>query len=195
MHWRERKMKALIQCLLTLVMLLSREALAQSRQQIIVSTTDQRMYFYENGSRKASFPVSTSKFGLGSANRSFCTPLGLMAINRKVGEQMPEGTVFKALRPTGEVLRPNTPGRDPIVTRILCLSGLESQNANAASRCIYIHGTPEERNIGRPASYGCIRMRSRDIVKLFDRVDLGATVYVTPEHLRTSLIGASFSRW
>ena len=152
------------------------------------------MYFYENGIRRASFAVSTSKFGLGSGNRSFRTPLGVLQIYKKVGDQTPEGTVFKALRPTGEILRPNTPGRDPIVTRILCLNGLETQNRNAASRCIYIHGTPDERKIGRPASYGCVRMKSHDIVRLFDRVQLGATVLITPERIRTSLIGTSFWR-
>ncbi len=187
-------MKAFIASISALLALLCRDAAAQSRQEIIISTTDQRMYLFENGTRLASFPVSTSKFGLGSGNRSFRTPLGVLQIHKKVGDQMPEGTVFKALRPTGEILRPNTPGRDPIVTRILCLNGLESQNRNAAARCIYIHGTPAEHKIGRPASYGCVRMKSRDIVRLYDRVQLGATVLITSAHMRTSLIGASFSR-
>ena len=66
------------------------------------------------------------------------------------------------------------PGRDPIVTRILWLRGREPQNANAYGRFIYIHGTPEERNIGRPASYGCVRMRSRDVIQLYDTSAVGA---------------------
>ena len=187
-------MKAVIIFALALSTLLSCNAAAQSRQEIIVSTADQRMYFYENGYRRASFSVSTSKFGLGSGNRSFRTPVGLLQIQKKVGDLAPEGTVFKALRPTGEILRANTPGRDPIVTRILCLNGLESQNRNAAARCIYIHGTPAERFIGRPASYGCIRMKSRDIVRLYERVQVGAAVLITPERIRSTLIGASFAR-
>ena len=187
-------MKAFVAITLAIFMLPAGKLAAQSTQEIIVSTADQKMYLYENGIRRASFSVSTSKFGVGSTNRSFRTPLGLMQIHKKVGDSMPEGTVFKALRPTGEVLRPNAPGRDPIVTRVMCLNGLESQNRNAASRCIYIHGTPEERFIGRPASYGCIRMKSRDIVRLYERVQLGAVVLVTPERVRTSFIGASFAR-
>lgn len=185
-------MKAFIASLTAILALLSPTAVAQTRQEIIVSTADQRMYFYENGIRRASFSVSTSKFGLGSATRSYRTPVGILQVYKKVGAQTPEGTVFKALRPTGEILRPNTPGRDPIVTRVLCLNGLENQNRNAAARCIYIHGTPEERKIGRPASYGCVRMKSKDIVRLFDRVQLGATVLITPERIRTSWIAASF---
>jgi len=138
------------------------------------------MYVVENGERRASFPISTSKFGIGDQPRSYRTPLGTLQVTRKVGQGAPAGTVFKALRATGEVLRPNTPGRDPIVTRVLCLGGLESQTRNAAKRGIYIHGTPEESKIGRPASYGCVRMKSRDIVRLFEAIPVGARVTITP---------------
>ena len=93
------------------------------------------------------------------------------------------GTVFKDRRPTGEILVPDAPGRDPIVTRILWLRGRESQNANAYGRYIYIHGTPEERNIGQRASFGCIRMRSRDVIQLYDIVGWGARVTILNEPL------------
>ena len=97
--------------------------------------------------------------------------------------------VFKGRRPTGEVLRPNSPGRDPIVTRILWLRGRESQTRNAYGRYIYIHGTPEERKIGKPASYGCIRMRSRDVARLYNQVGVGAKVKVTPGRLPSPAVG------
>ena len=84
---------------------------------------------------------------------------------------------------TGEVLQPNAPGRDPITTRIIWLRGLEAQNAHAYQRCIYIHGTPQEQMIGRPASYGCIRMKSSDVAALYDRVPLGAVVQIIPDRL------------
>jgi L,D-transpeptidase catalytic domain len=84
---------------------------------------------------------------------------------------------------TGEILQPNAPGRDPIVTRIIWLRGLEMANARAFNRCIYIHGTPQEKMIGRPASYGCIRMRSNDVAALFSRVTLGTIVQIVPDHL------------
>jgi lipoprotein-anchoring transpeptidase ErfK/SrfK len=86
--------------------------------------------------------------------------------------------VFRGRRPTGEILRPDAPGRDPIVTRILHLRGLDTCNSGAYGRGIYIHGTAEERTIGRPASYGCIRMRSRDVVRLFDSVAVGTRIAV-----------------
>jgi lipoprotein-anchoring transpeptidase ErfK/SrfK len=145
---------------------------------VIVSVHDQRLALLDKGNLVASYPVSTSKFAIGDRPGSRATPLGELEIAQKIGSGLPLGTVLKDRRPTGETLPPDAPGRDPIVTRILWLRGREAQNANAYSRCIYIHGTPEERNIGRPASYGCIRMRSRDVVQLFDIIGRGAQVSI-----------------
>ena len=153
-------------------------ALAESDTTLLVSVPDQRMVMVQNGLRVADFSVSTSKFGLSDAPRSYGTPLGLMQVSEKIGDGAPQGAVFKSRRPTGEVVRPNARGRDPIVTRILRLRGLEARNSRASDRGIYIHGTPEERNIGRPASYGCIRMRSSDVVKIFNSTPVGAKVEV-----------------
>jgi hypothetical protein len=114
---------------------------------------------------------------------SYGTPLGELEIADKIGDGAPAGTVFKDRRRTGEIVGVNAPGRDPIVTRIIWLRGREGQNANAFRRDIYIHGTPEERNIGRPASYGCIRMRSVDIINLYSQVGPGAEVSIIPSPL------------
>jgi hypothetical protein len=122
-------------------------------------------------------------FGLGDYWGRMTTPLGYLAVEKKIGDNAPTGAVFHNRRLTGEVLQPNAPGRDPVTTRIIWLRGLEAQNAHAFQRCIYIHGTPQEKTIGRPASYGCIRMKSSDVAALYDRVPLGALVQITPEHL------------
>jgi lipoprotein-anchoring transpeptidase ErfK/SrfK len=90
---------------------------------------------------------------------------------------------FHSRRPTGEIVQPNAPGRDPIVSRILWLDGKEPTNRNSYARCIYIHGTAEEWRIGTPASYGCIRMRSHDVVDLYSTVGIGAKVDITNERL------------
>ena len=137
------------------------------------------MSVYRNGAFIASYPVSTSKFGVGDQRGSYRTPLGKMEVAKKIGDGAPLGMKFKSRRATGEIVPVDAPGRDPIVTRILWLRGLESQNAKAFDRGIYIHGTAEERNVGRPASYGCIRMRSRDVITLFNTVGVGARVEVT----------------
>jgi lipoprotein-anchoring transpeptidase ErfK/SrfK len=151
--------------------------------QIIVSVRDQKLMLVQNGGQVATYPVSTSMFGLGDAWGRMTTPLGYLAVEKKIGDNVPTGAVFHNRRLTGEILQPNAPGRDPITTRIIWLRGLEAQNAHAFKRCIYIHGTPQEKNIGRPASYGCIRMKSSDVAELYDRVPLGALVQITPEHL------------
>lgn len=154
---------------------------------ILVSVPDQKMAVMKGSEEVARYAVSTSRFGLGDRLGSYATPLGRLEIAKKIGEAMQQGTVFKTRQPTGEVLRPNAPGRDPIVTRILWLRGLEDRNANSFQRCIYIHGTPEEKALGRPVSWGCIRMRSSDVVKVFDAVHVGVRVEIVDKPLRASI--------
>jgi lipoprotein-anchoring transpeptidase ErfK/SrfK len=154
-----------------------------TRHHVIISVPQQRLALLDNGTLLATYPVSTSKFTLGDLPGSRGTPLGELEIAEKIGGAAPSGAVFKDRRRTGEILLPDAPGRDPIVTRILWLRGREAQNANAFGRHIYIHGTPEERNIGKPASYGCIRMRSRDVIQLYDIVGWGAKVTIVNESL------------
>ena len=144
-----------------------------------VSVADQKMLVFQKGLEIARYDVSTSKFGVGGHAGSYTTPLGNMEVARKIGSNAPCGMKFHSRRPTGEIVRPNSPGRDPIVTRILWLRGLEPQNRDAFSRCIYIHGTAEEWRIGTPASYGCIRLRSQDVIQLFNTIGVGARVEVT----------------
>ena len=159
----------------------------------IVSVADQRIAVVQNGYVLARFPVSTSRYGVGDGFNSYATPVGDMEIAGKIGEGAPVGAVFRNRRWTGEILRPNAAGRDPIVTRILWLRGLESCNANAFSRNIYIHGTPVEYLIGRPASYGCIRMRSKDVVQLFEMMPVGARVQVSQAPLHSAIASLAAS--
>jgi lipoprotein-anchoring transpeptidase ErfK/SrfK len=163
---------------------------AMATPSIVVSVPDQTLALIDDGVVVVRFPVSTSKFGLGDGSGSYATPLGTMTVASKIGANAPLGTVFKSRLPTGEILRPNAPGRDPIVTRILWLRGLEKRNARAFARNIYIHGTPEERLIGRPASYGCIRMRSRDVAQLFAAVGVGTKIEVANERLGSAVAKA-----
>ena len=123
------------------------------------------------------YAVSTSKFGLGEKNGSFCTPRGEHIVRAKIGAGQPPGAVFVRRRPTGEVWTPELhtryPGRDWILTRILWLSGCERGrnrlgDVDTMRRYVYIHGTPDSSELGKPGSIGCIRMRNRDIVELFE---------------------------
>jgi hypothetical protein len=151
--------------------------------QLIISVRDQKLMLVRNGGKVAVYPISTSMFGVGDALGRMTTPLGYLAVEKKIGDNVPVGAVFHNRRLTGEILQPNAPGRDPITTRIIWLRGLEEQNAHAFQRCIYIHGTPEEKKIGRPASYGCIRMKARDVAELYAQVPIGAVVQIIPDRL------------
>jgi hypothetical protein len=150
---------------------------------LIISVRDQKLMLLRDGGRVAIYPVSTSMFGLGDAWGRMTTPLGYLSVAQKIGDNAPVGAVFHNRRFTGEILPSNAPGRDRVTTRIIWLRGLEAQNAHAFQRCIYIHGTPEEKTIGRPASYGCIRMKSSDIAALYNQVSLGMLVQIIPDRL------------
>lgn len=146
---------------------------------VVVSVKDQKLGIYSEGKLTKEYVISTSKFGLGDQKGSNRTPLGEHEVIAKIGQGLPPGAVLKSRRWNGEVLKPNAPGRDPIVSRILWLRGMETTNKNAFNRYIYIHGTPEENRLGKPASYGCVRMGMKDVVDLFDNVNVGAKVVIT----------------
>ncbi len=151
--------------------------------EVVISVPEQRLVVLCSGGWVAKYPVSTSKFGTGDAFGSYKTPLGRMRVCEKIGDGFASGAVMKGRAATGEIIPVNAPGRDPIVTRILWLEGMEEQNRNARSRAIYIHGTPEEERIGDPVSWGCIRMRSRDVLALFDELPVGTPVTILAERL------------
>jgi len=165
-----------------------------TRNAMLVSVRDQRMLLVRDGKPVKSYAISTSKFGVGSEPDSYRTPLGRMEIARKIGDGQPNGMVFKGRSPTGEILRANAPGRDPIVSRILWLNGKEGQNSNTFHRFIYIHGTPEESRLGRPASYGCIRMGMEDVIDLYSRVGEGAEVQVILDPLHQTPAGRKYAK-
>jgi lipoprotein-anchoring transpeptidase ErfK/SrfK len=127
----------------------------------------------------ATWPVSTSRFGLGFEEGSFRTPTGRFRIAEKIGEGAPAGMIFQSRIATGKVADQGGE-EDLVLTRILWLEGLDPQNANTRQRYIYIHGTNQEHLIGTPASHGCIRLRNNDMIELFDRVREGTHVEIKP---------------
>lgn len=141
----------------------------------------------DNGSLIKRYSVSSAKNGVGESNGSFCTPRGRHLIRAKIGAGQPLNTVFVERRPTGEIysskLASGSPGRDWILTRILWLSGCERGynrmgGVDTMRRAIYIHGSPDTANMGKPGSRGCIRMRNQDIVELFDLVPIRTLVEI-----------------
>jgi lipoprotein-anchoring transpeptidase ErfK/SrfK len=156
---------------------------------ILVSLARQQLTVCDDAGRALrSYPVSTAARGAGERNGSFCTPRGKHLIRAKIGAGQPLGAVFVARRPTGEIHSPELaaqhPGRDWMLTRILWLSGCEPGfnrlgEVDTMRRFIYIHGTPDTEPMGRPGSHGCLRMRNRDLVELFDLVPVYTPVEIS----------------
>lgn len=141
-----------------------------ARTKIDVSIRDQRLTLSRDGEILRSYPVSSSRFGIGTEEGSMKTPLGRFRIAEKIGDTAASGTIFKARVALGpDDPLPDT--EDFITSRILWLDGLDEHNANTRDRFIYIHGTRHEGEIGTPASHGCIRMRNADVIELFTLVD------------------------
>ncbi len=144
---------------------------------IKISVRDQRLDLLSGEVVLASYPISTSRFGLGSEEGSMKTPLGRFKIGEKIGDGLPLNTVFRSRVPLAPE-DPPPPTDDLVLSRILWLEGLEAHNANTRDRFIYIHGTNHEEEIGEPASHGCIRMKNADLVTLFEQIPLGAEVLI-----------------
>ena len=157
---------------------------------IKISIKKQHLFVYENECIIKDYCVSTAKNGAGEIKGSEQTPLGLHQIRAKIGEGCPENTVFVGRRPTGEIYHPELrlqfPNRDWILTRIFWLSGLEQGknrlgDVDTMQRYIYIHGSPDEVEMGKPGSRGCVRMRNSDILDLFKRVPVYTPVLIVNE--------------
>ncbi|MDP4546684.1 L,D-transpeptidase [Marinobacter sp. MDS2] len=158
------------------------------RAHIHISLADQSLrVLADDGSLLASYPVSTALNGAGEQDGSGCTPRGRHYVRARIGEGQPLNAVFRGRRPTGEVYTPELaaayPDRDWILTRILWLCGLEWQRnrgpgVDTFRRFIYIHGTPDTEPMGVPMSHGCVRMRNRDLLELFERAPVGMYVNI-----------------
>ncbi len=156
---------------------------------ITINIKSQILDLYDDqGGLLQSYAISSALKGTGQVRGSFCTPLGRHIVRAKIGAGQPENTVFVGRRPTGEIYTPALdgafPGRDWMLTRILWLSGCEVGHnrlgdVDTMRRYIYIHGSPDGVPMGVPGSIGCIRMRNRDVMDLFDRVPPGTPVEIS----------------
>jgi L,D-transpeptidase YbiS len=152
-----------------------------------VSITKQELQVIDNSQLIKSYPISTAKNGPGELANSEKTPRGMHMIRAKIGKNCAINTVFIGRRPTGEIYTPELkhhhPDRDWILTRILWLSGLEIGknrlgDRDTMRRYIYIHGTPDEVDMGIPGSKGCIRMKNKDLIELFDMIACYTIVHI-----------------
>jgi L,D-transpeptidase YbiS len=163
---------------------------------ILVSINEQRLQLRDNDDVLMDCSISTAKNGPGEIRDSECTPRGWHYVRAKIGEGAAINSVFVGRRLTGEIyqssLRREYPERDWILTRILWLSGLKPGknrlgHVDTMQRYIYIHGCPDEDEMGVPTSHGCIKMRNNDVIRLFDEVPAGSKVYITEGVIPTIL--------
>lgn len=154
---------------------------------VVIDLKMQRLTLFEGDTTRCEFPVSSAANGPGEQMGSGCTPRGLHTARALIGRDLPSGSVFVARRATGEVythqLALQHPGRDWILSRIIWLRGCEAGRnrfgeVDTMRRFIYIHGCPDTEPMGEPASHGCIRMRNKDIVELFDLLAPGISVLI-----------------
>ena len=154
----------------------------------LVSIAAQRLYLIKRLHLVGSYRVSSSRYGVGSLWHSLRTPLGAHCVREKIGADCKPLTLFKGRKATGQqaVLNPlaTVSASDAICTRILWLDGLEvgcnhGGYFDSARRCIYIHGTADERRLGRPSSIGCIRMGNEDVLEIFSALNVNSLVYIS----------------
>ena len=126
---------------------------------------DQKAYLRQGSTVLGDYPISSSKFGIGFEEGSFKTPLGRFKIHEILGLSSDPLTIFRARSPVGTWDK-QASEKDLILSRIIWLDGLETDNKNTKDRHIYIHGTNQEDLIGTPASWGCIRLKNKDIIHL-----------------------------
>jgi len=162
-------------------------AFAQDNLSIEIDISLQRLYLVDNSTIISSYPISSSKYGEGSKQNSFKTPLGSHMIKEMIGDQVPKNTIFisriNTQREAKIIHDQENSDNDYVTTRIMWLDGLEDgknkgKGVDSYNRYIYIHGTHEEGLIGQKASHGCIRMFNSDVIELFSIVKKGTKVYI-----------------
>ena len=159
---------------------------------LLVSVQEQKIHVVKDENVVKSYPISTSKYGLGNKVGSNKTPLGKHKVVEKIGEGLELGAVLKARKPTGEVIPQDekTPATK-ITTRIIRIKGEESKNSNTYKRNVYIHGTTRESDLGKPASIGCVRMADEDIVEIFPKVDQNTKINIIEEKVTKNLLASN----
>jgi hypothetical protein len=155
---------------------------------LLVSASNQMLYVIRSESIECAYMVSTSKYGLGGQQDSYKTPLGAHVVAQKIGGQCQTNEILRARKATGEcaeiISQAITSHQDLVLTRLLWLKGLESninlgEGVDSFDRYIYIHGTQEEGLIGTPASHGCVRMTNKDVIELYNAVEVNTFVYIS----------------
>ena len=113
---------------------------------------------------------------------------GVHCVAEKIGGDAGVAEIFRSRKRTHQIAEIESgetrTDQEHITTRILWLAGLEEGvnqggSVDSHGRYIYIHGTHEEGLIGQPASVGCVRMKNRDVMDLYDRLEVSSLVIIS----------------
>ena len=160
----------------------------EERYRLVISVPDQRMALLDGETVIREYSISTALKGVSEALNSDGTPRGLHVIAEKIGDGQPVGMIFKGREPIGVISELNpTEGIPPVVTRLFRLRGLESSNQTTYDRLIYLQGSPHEAQLGQPTSGGCIRMKSDDVIVLFDTIEIGTPITIVESSLTEAI--------
>jgi lipoprotein-anchoring transpeptidase ErfK/SrfK len=127
---------------------------------IVIRRGSHRLYLYKGAHMR-----HRATFGVAVGQPIYPTPLGkwtVVTMQRNPWWYPPDSSWAAGASPI-----PPGPG-NPLGTRWMGLS----------ASGVGIHGTPDAASIGYSASHGCIRMRIPDAEWLFERVEVGSTVFI-----------------
>ena len=127
---------------------------------IVISTAQRRLYLVLGNGQALSYAIAVGKAGYAWS--------GINQVTAK--REWPDWT------PPGEMLQ-----RRPDLPRHMAGGPDNPMGARAiylGSSLYRIHGSNEPDQIGQAVSSGCIRMTNQDVIDLYNRVQIGATVIV-----------------
>lgn len=126
--------------------------------ELVIRLRDRKVYVYERDQVKATFPIAIGRSG-------WETPTGEHQVLQMIKDPSWQNPFNGTVIPAGP--------DNPLGTRWI---GFWTDGQNY----IGFHGTPNEDSVGTAASHGCIRMYNRDVVQLFEMVEVGTVVRVEP---------------
>ena len=131
---------------------------------ILIRTAQRRLYYVLPNNKAIMYPVGVGRQGF--------TWRGQDSITRKATwpDWRPPKVMIEREAKMGHVIPAFMPGgpENPLGARALYIGDTEYR----------IHGTTQPWSIGRAVSSGCIRMMNDEVIDLFNRVEIGATVIV-----------------
>ena len=129
---------------------------------VVVKTGQRRLYYVMEGGKAITYRVGVGRAGKAWFGESY------ISSKRLRPAWSPPREIRRDKPGLPDVIPAGSP-RNPMGAAALLLANSEYA----------IHGTNSPGSIGGAVSYGCIRMHNRDVLDLFNRIQVGTRVVVT----------------